>query len=125
MAQLEQLAAEVPVTDGLRLVPRRRLRRLNSVSSPRGRRDDQEILVHPSAAAAAGVRDGDPVRVVSAHGSLVGPATVTDAIDPGVVAASHGYPDTHVGALTSTTHHVDPISGQIAQTGIEVVIERA
>lgn len=117
--------APLPGSDELRLIPRRRLRRFNSVASDRTPADDQEILIHVDTAARLGVESGEAVRVSSAHGQLVGPVAVTEHIDPAVVAISHGYPDVHVGRLTSARHDIDPISGQITQTGIPVTIEPA
>jgi len=128
--QLASLASPGPSTGApppagsFLLVPRRRLRRFNSVAAERGRTDEQEVLVHTRSAAAAGLEPGGLVRVTSAHGELVGTLTVTEDIDPGVVAISHGYVDVHVGQLTSTSDGVDPLSGQIAQTAIPVVIDR-
>ncbi|MFO1326040.1 MAG: molybdopterin-dependent oxidoreductase [Rubrivivax sp.] len=48
-------------------------------------------LVHPDDAARAGVRDGDPVRLSSAHGSAELPAALSDAVMPGVVCVPHGW----------------------------------
>lgn len=127
-ALVGQLASLTPTplpTDTLRLIPRRRLRRFNSIASEGGRTDDQEILVHVVTAAEAGIEPGGLVRVTSAHGELVGTLTTTEDIDPGAVAISHGYVDVHVGHLTSTSEGVDPLSGQIAQTGIPVAITPA
>ncbi len=69
--------------------------------------------------------DGGAVRVTSAHGSLVGRAAVSATIDPGAVAITHADPHVEVGHLTSTTVDVDPLSGQITQTGIPVEISAA
>jgi anaerobic selenocysteine-containing dehydrogenase len=121
--QFRALTDDNPADDGPLLIPRRRLRMFNSLASLSGRQEEQEILVHPETAEAAGVRDGDHVRVVSDHGAMVGPVVVTDRISPDAVAASHGYVDSHVGRLISTRQGVDPISGQITQTGIPVRIE--
>lgn len=123
--QLAALAAAPLPLDGLRLIPRRRLRRFNSVAGNVGRQDEQEVLIHPDTAAAAGVESGESVRVTSAHGSLVGIAKTTVHISPGAIAISHGFPHVHVGRLTSTTTEVDPLSGQIAQTGVPVTLAPA
>jgi anaerobic selenocysteine-containing dehydrogenase len=122
--QFRTLTAAAPPDGGPRLIPRRRLRMFNSVGSPSGRQEEQEVLVHPEVADAAGVREGDHVRVSSDHGVLIGPVVVTERISPGAVAASHGHVESHVGRLASTGQGVDPISGQITQTGIPVRIER-
>ena len=65
------------------------------------------------------------MRVTSAHGQLVGIAATTEHIDPDAVAISHGFVEAAVNRLTSTNEDVDPLSGQIAQTGIPVRIEPA
>jgi predicted molibdopterin-dependent oxidoreductase YjgC len=44
-----------------------------------------EVLVHPTDAAAAGLGDGDPVRVTSRRGEQVGTARVTDTVRQGEV----------------------------------------
>ena len=99
--------------------------RFNSVHSPVGRKDEQSVLLHPADAAAAGVTDGQEVRVRSTHGELVGRATVDAAISAGAVAISHGFTDVHVGRLTSTRDDVDPVTGTITQTGVVVTVEPA
>ena len=48
------------------LVPRRQVRHLNSQLDFLG--EVAEVIVHPDDAAAAGVVDGQPVTVRSAHG---------------------------------------------------------
>jgi anaerobic selenocysteine-containing dehydrogenase len=122
--QLAAAAAEDPSPAPLRLVPRRLLRRFNSVHSPVGRQDEQSVLLHPADADAAGVADGAGVKVRSDHGELVGRAVVDDAISVGAVAISHGFADVHVGQLTST-RDIDPLTGMITQTGIAVIVEPA
>ncbi|MGH7392229.1 MAG: formate dehydrogenase subunit alpha [Candidatus Rokuibacteriota bacterium] len=44
-----------------------------------------EVTIHPADAARAGVGDGEPVRVTSRRGELLGLARVTDAVRPGAV----------------------------------------
>ncbi|UDY35815.1 molybdopterin-containing oxidoreductase family protein [Dermatobacter hominis] len=109
---------------GLRLIPRRLLRRFNSVASPTGRQDEQEVVLHPEVAGAAGISAGGRVSVRSANGSVVGVATVTDGIHPEAVALSHGFTDVEVGRLTSTVD-ADALTGQTIQTGIPISVERA
>ena len=123
--QLATLTAEPLPTEGLRLIPRRLLRRFNSVHSPVGRQDQLSILLNPADADAAGVVDGHDVRVRSAHGELVGPAVVDHAIGVGAIAISHGFTDVHVGQLVSTRDDVDPVTGMTTQTGVSVTIEPA
>jgi anaerobic selenocysteine-containing dehydrogenase len=82
-------------------------------------------MINPTDADAAGVVDGRPVRVRSAHGELIGPAVVDDAVSPGVVAISHGFADVHVGQLVSTAEDIDPVTGMITQAGVPVEVEPA
>lgn len=125
---VEQFAAltdEPAPAEALRLVPRRLLRRFNSVHSPVGRQDELVVLVNPADAAAAGIVDRQPVRVRSAHGELIGPAVVDDGIHVGAVAISHGFTEAHVGLLVSTIEDVDPLTGMITQTGVPVTVSPA
>jgi formate dehydrogenase len=47
--------------------------------------------IHPDDAAANGIEDGAPCRVVSAAGSIELSAKVTDEVTPGTVAIPHGW----------------------------------
>jgi formate dehydrogenase len=47
--------------------------------------------IHPDDAEAAGVRDGEPCRIVSAHGEIELPARVSDEVVRGTVAVPHGW----------------------------------
>lgn len=125
VAQLDALGREAAPDDALRLIPRRRLRRFNSVAASTGRSDHQEVVLHSEVAAAQGIESGDDVIVRSAHGELIGIAVVTDDIARDAVAVSHGYPGVPVGRLTSVSVGVDALSGQITQTGIPVTVEAA
>jgi formate dehydrogenase len=49
------------------------------------------VEVHPDDAAAAGVEDGQTVRVSSAVGTIELMASVTDTMRPGVVCIPHGW----------------------------------
>jgi anaerobic selenocysteine-containing dehydrogenase len=79
----------------LRLIGMRELRSENSWlhNAPllvRGGRTHAARL-HPSDAAAAGVGDGDLVRIATRHGAIELPAVLTDDLTPGVVAVPHGW----------------------------------
>lgn len=108
----------------LRLAPRRQLRHLNSqlrdVTAPSGRSDSPDVLMHPLDAPAP---DGARVRVASAAGSLVGTLKHDAEIRRGAVSVPHGYADVNVGELTSSRLQVDPLSGMVCQSGIEVTVE--
>jgi formate dehydrogenase len=47
--------------------------------------------LNPADAAAAGIADGDPVRIASAHGEIEIEALVTDEVMAGTVAVPHGW----------------------------------
>lgn len=125
---LVQQLANLGEPPALQLTPRRQLRKMNSqlrdVHAPGGRTDVVDVAVHPDDAAAAGVADGAPVTVTSAHGSLVGTARVTDTVRRGTVSIPHGWADPNVCSLTSDTRHVDPLTGMVRQCGVEVRLEQ-
>jgi trimethylamine-N-oxide reductase (cytochrome c) len=50
----------------------------------------EPCLIHPSDAAARGIRDGDLVRVFNDRGQILAGAKVTDTIRPGVIRVSEG-----------------------------------
>jgi len=47
--------------------------------------------INPGDAEAAGIADGDRVRIASAHGEIETEALVTDEVSPGTVAVPHGW----------------------------------
>lgn len=83
--------AELP----LRLIGLRELRSHNSWmhNAPKLMAGGREhaARVHPDDADAAGVRDGGPCRIVSAHGEIELPARVSDEVVRGTVAVPHGW----------------------------------
>ncbi len=97
LAEVERLARE-PEPDPrfpLRLIGMRELRSHNSWmhNAPllmRGRRT-HALRVHPRDAAACGVADGAPARVISKSGRIEAPVLVTDELTPGTVALPHGW----------------------------------
>ncbi|GIU93373.1 MAG: oxidoreductase [Acidimicrobiia bacterium] len=117
---LDQLAglARAPA-EGLRLIPRRQVRRLNSVLSDPDRPEEATLLVHPEDAVRVGIADGQPVLVSSELGTLRAIAVVSDSIRPGAVSLPHGYADPNVSALTSA-RQVDPLTGMVTQSGLTV-----
>ena len=73
-------------------------RRRNFMNSQTGqaeslhrREPTNDVELNPADADAIGVRTGDVVRVVSSCGAIELPATVTDAVQPGVVVVRHGW----------------------------------
>jgi formate dehydrogenase len=49
------------------------------------------VLISKDDAVAAGIADGEPIRVTSASGSIVVPAEITDDLAPGTIAVPHGW----------------------------------
>jgi anaerobic selenocysteine-containing dehydrogenase len=79
----------------LRLIGLRELRSHNSWmhNAPKLMAGGREhaARIHPDDAEAAGVRDGEPCRIVSAHGEIELPARVSDEVVRGTVAVPHGW----------------------------------
>lgn len=65
------------------------------------------IEVHPETAAAAGIDDGDMVRVESRRGEVVVPAQVTDRVGPETVFIPIHFAESAVNRLTDE-EHIDP-----------------
>jgi formate dehydrogenase len=84
-------SAEFP----LLMIGRREVRSHNSWmhNTPRFRDATRRhrALINPADAQAAGITQGGPVRIVSAHGSIELPADLTDDVGPGTVAVPHGW----------------------------------
>lgn len=122
---VERLAEASAPARGLVLIPRRRVRWMNSAPGGRstGRDDPAEVRVHPDVATALGIGAGDAVTVRSAHGAM-------DAIvqpDPNVrvdaVSCTHGSWEANVGRLTSAEIGVDVQTGMPRTSGVPVAIE--
>lgn len=146
----EQIAAEVdalarraePADYPLRLIGMRELRSENSWlhNAPllmRGERT-QRALVHAGTATAAGIADGDVVRIVSRHGAIELPAALTAEIMPGVVAVPHGWGHSGSGGwsvanaaggasvnalMSSAPEDLERLAGMARLTGVPVRIE--
>ena len=143
---LQRAARELEkhVPDGvLTLVGRRELRSNNSwmhnVSRLTRGQPRCTLMVHPTDAASYGIRDGQPVSVVSRVGRINLPAQITDAIMPGVVSIPHGYGHARNGlnhgvdakysgsSINDLTDELalDELTGNAALCGIPVRLEVA
>jgi anaerobic selenocysteine-containing dehydrogenase len=123
---VEQLST-LTAPPALTLVPRRQRRHVNSLlrdgSGPYGtERDAPEVLVHPADAAEHRIADGAVVEVRSSSGVLLGRARFDPHIRRGVVSVPHGFAETNVNRLTSASKGVDPLTGMVLQSGIEVTL---
>lgn len=134
---VERFAADaadpVPLPGTLVAVPRRALRRMNSMLRDVGRGgDDGEVWLHPDDAATASVADGQRVLVTAARAgagpgaAIEATARVTTGVVPGCVSVSHGLHEANVNRLTSgTPGSVDPFTGMVVQSGIAVRVTPA
>jgi len=97
-AEVEALAPRA-AADGagfpLRMIGLRELRSHNSWmhNSPKLMAGDRvhRARIHPDDATAAGIADGDPVRISSAHGEIETLALLTDEVIAGTIAVPHGW----------------------------------
>ena len=123
-----RLAAAAPVgrdDGGLVLVPRRRVRSMNSaryVAADDVARDPAEVRLNPGDAAVRSIDDGARVRVVSANGEIEGTARVDPNLRSGVVSCTHGVADVNVARLTSATTDLDPETGMPQASGVPVIL---
>jgi anaerobic selenocysteine-containing dehydrogenase len=97
------------------------------------------LLVHPDDAAARGICDGQLVQIVSAVGSLVAPAQITDEVARGVVSLPHGWghgragtrldvANAHAGVSANDLtddRRLDLVSGTSAVNGVPVELHPA
>lgn len=92
----------------------------------KGLEDSPFVEVHPEAAGDAGLKDGEPARIVSVRGSFAARVVVTEEIEPGTVFAPFHWGDlwTGGGSLNNTTHDAaDPVSHQPELKGAAVRLE--
>ncbi|HEX3336337.1 MAG TPA: molybdopterin-dependent oxidoreductase [Jatrophihabitans sp.] len=141
-AELRRLLVEpAPAEFPLLMIGRREVRSHNSWmhNTPRLRDGTRRhrALVNPADARAAGVAEGERVRIVSAHGSIELPAELTDDVGPGTVAVPHGWGHrdggwtvanaaggANVNELTSADpHDLERVSGMAHLNGVAVRLE--
>ncbi len=108
------------------LIPRRQQRHFNSqLASSMG--DDRPtdvplLLISPDDARSRGFVDGAQVVVHSASGSVECRLSIDRGILPGTVSLPHGFDDNNVSYLTSSSVNVDPLTGMVLQSGLDVTI---
>jgi anaerobic selenocysteine-containing dehydrogenase len=120
VAQLASLVAARDDRPALVVTPRRQPRHMNGQHFRSG--DEPTAHLHPDDADAARIADGDLVELVSAAGALRVRATVTEAIARGAVSVPHGWGDTNVNQLVSSTELLDPLTGMPRLSGTPVTI---
>ena len=111
---------------GLLGTSQRQLRHLNSQhpSAVGDLRDDARAQIHPSAAAARGIVDGDEVLVRTPTGQVRMTVSLNDSLHPDCVVLPHGWSAANVSQLTSETR-VDSLTAMVTQTAFAVDIEPA
>ena len=122
--QLRQLEARESSDESssLILIPRRQKYHENSRLTDL--RDPPQVFMHPRDAEAAGIAEGVMVRVRSVNGDLRRPLKLDETLRPGCINVPHGWSDEmNVNRLTSTTRDVDPITGMLLYSGLEVAVE--
>ena len=126
-ALVERLTRAVEPERGLVLIPRRRIRWMNSAPdrSSAHAADPAEVRVHPDVVADLGVVDGDAVQVRSAHGAMDAVLAADPNVRVGVVSCTHGSWDANVASLTSAEVDVDTDTGMPRASGVPVTIRLA
>ena len=87
-----------------------------------GKQEEPFFEIHPHDAAALGLADGDPARLVSRRGELVARATVGERVFPGLVWMSLHFAEQKVNWLTIDA--VDPRTGTPEYKACAVRVER-
>lgn len=86
-------------------------------------RDKPYVLMNSQDAEAAGIVEGALVEVRSANGTVRREVKIDDTLAPGCINVPHGWSDElNVNRLTSTTRDVDPITGMLLYSGLEVSV---
>lgn len=112
-----------------------------NLPSLRKRAPEPEVEMHPDAARARGIAEGDWVRIVTPDGHVRARARFESSLDPNVVCGQHGFWQacTEVGAeaydpfsasganinLIVTAREVDPIGGSVPHRAYVCDLERA
>ncbi|HLF41123.1 MAG TPA: molybdopterin dinucleotide binding domain-containing protein, partial [Acidimicrobiia bacterium] len=106
---------------------------LNSTFANQGRQRTAQggpsVVVHPDDARAAGIADGEPVRVWNDRGRFVAPARVSDDTLPGVLVAPTGWwssdhPD-GLGPQATTSQRLTGVGHAPTFNDNRVALERA
>ena len=110
--------------EALILIPRRQKYHENSKLIEL--RDPPRVFMNSADAMKQGLAEGTLVRVRSANGQVERPLKIDDTLRPGSINVPHGWSDEmNVNNLTSSTREVDPITGMLLYSGLEVSVEAA
>jgi anaerobic selenocysteine-containing dehydrogenase len=107
----------------LLLIPRRQKYHENSKLIDL--RDPPQVFMNSHDAQSAGVAENQLVRVSSRYGEVCRPLKIDDTLRTGCINVPHGWSDDlNVNWLTGTKE-VDPITGMVLFSGLEVQVEAA
>ncbi|MGE0383298.1 MAG: molybdopterin-dependent oxidoreductase [Gammaproteobacteria bacterium] len=140
-AELAQIAAAPPAVHVgfTHLLVSRRMREVSNTmyrdfAAIRRRVPVNPARMHPADLSALGLRDGDRITLVSAHGRTGAVVAGDDTLRPGVVSLSHGWGglpgdagaagEGAVTALVSSTRELAPINAMPRQSAIPIRVER-
>lgn len=98
---------------------------LRDIAAAGERTDAADIHISRADAERGDISDGDVVTVRSRHGEVSSAVVVDDDLRDGVVWIPHGWLAPNVGLLTSAHDDIDPLTGMVLQSGVEVSIETA
>ena len=122
--QLRDLEAreDADEAEALILIPRRQKYHENSKLLEV--RDKPFVFMNSQDARKAGIEEGALVEVRSANGNVRRSMKIDDTLRAGCINVPHGWSDEmNVNRLTSTTRDVDPITGMLLYSGLEVSVE--
>lgn len=106
-------------SNSLMLIPRREKHHENSKLLEL--RDKPYVMVNPEDAREAGIKEGAKVEVRSLHGSVQRTVKIDKTLRRGAINVPHGWSDElNVNRLTATKQNVDPITGMVLYSGLEV-----
>jgi len=122
LADLERRESELDPA-ALILIPRRQKYHENSKLIEL--RDPPQVFMNAQDALKAGLEEGALVRVRSVNGEVVRPLKLDGTLRAGCINVPHGWSDEmNVNRLTGT-QDVDPITGMVLYSGLEVSVELA
>ncbi len=109
--------------EALILIPRRQKYHENSKLIDL--RDPPQVFMNSVDVSKAGLEEGAEVRVRSVNGEIRRPLKIDDTLRAGCINVPHGWSDgMNVNYLTGTSE-VDPITGMVLYSGLEVWVEAA
>jgi len=122
LADLEKRESEHD-PDALILIPRRQKYHENSKLIDL--RDPPQVFMNSIDVLKAGLEEGALVRVSTVNGKVERPLKIDDTLRAGCINIPHGWSDElNVNNLTGTSE-VDPITGMVLYSGLEVSVEPA